>query len=50
MLKISPGSEGTLVLGDKAGQAVLRPGSGGGTRLPLGGFTPVEIDRSDVVD
>ena len=50
MLKISPGSEGTLVLGDKAGQAVLQPGSSGGTRLPLGGFTPVEIDRNDVVD
>ena len=50
MLKICPGSEGTLVFGDKAGQAVLQPGSSGGTRLPLGGFTPVEIDRSDVVD
>lgn len=49
MLKISPGSEGTLVLGDKAGQAVLQPSSAGGTRLPLGGFAPVEINRADVV-
>ncbi|KAI9461571.1 glycosyltransferase family 20 protein [Lactarius psammicola] len=44
MLKIPASSEG-LVLGDKAGQAVLQPGSAGGTRLP--GSTPVEIDRSE---
>ena len=44
MLKITPSSEG-LVLGDKAGQAVLQPGSAGGTRLP--GSTPLEIDRSE---
>ncbi|KAH9031780.1 alpha-trehalose-phosphate synthase TPS1 subunit [Lactarius pseudohatsudake] len=43
MLRIPASSEG-LVLGDKAGQAVLQPGSAGGTRLP--GSTPVEIDRS----
>ncbi|KAF8273298.1 alpha-trehalose-phosphate synthase TPS1 subunit [Lactarius quietus] len=46
MLKIPASSEG-LVLGDKAGQAVLEPGSAGGTRLP--GSTPVEIDRSESV-
>jgi|SRR6266702_2445871 len=44
MLKIPASSEG-LVLGDKAGQAVLQPGSAGGTHLP--GSTPVEIDRSE---
>jgi len=37
MLKIVPGSDGTLVLGDKAGQAVLQPGSAGGTHLPVVG-------------
>ncbi|KAI0254998.1 alpha-trehalose-phosphate synthase TPS1 subunit [Lactifluus subvellereus] len=46
MLKISPGSEG-LVLGDKAGQAVLQPGSAGGSRLPMAS-PPAEIDRSEV--
>ncbi|KAH9003039.1 glycosyltransferase family 20 protein, partial [Lactarius hatsudake] len=44
MLRIPASSEG-LVLGDKAGQAVLQPGSAGGTRLP--GSTPVEIDRPE---
>lgn len=48
MLKISPGSEGTLTFGDKAGQALLQPGSAGGTRLPSG-LAPVEIDRSELV-
>lgn len=45
MLKISPGSEGTLVLGDKAGQAVLQPGSSSGSCLPLGSFSLVEINK-----
>jgi trehalose 6-phosphate synthase len=46
MLKIAPGSEG-LVLGDKAGQGVLLPGSAGGSRLPASS-PPVEIDRSEI--
>jgi trehalose 6-phosphate synthase len=48
MIKISPGSEGTLVLSDdKAGQAVLQPNSSCGTCLPSG-MAPVEIDRSEL--
>jgi len=46
MFKISVSSE-SLVLDDKAGKAVLEPGSAGGTRLP--GSTPVEIDLSEPV-
>jgi trehalose 6-phosphate synthase len=45
MLKIAPGSAG-FVMGDKSGQAVLQPGSAGGSRLPLVS-PPVEIDRSE---
>jgi trehalose 6-phosphate synthase len=49
MLKIAPGSDGTPVLGDMAGQAVLQPtGSAGGNGLPVGS-TSVEIDRSELV-
>jgi trehalose 6-phosphate synthase len=47
MIKISPGSDGLPVLSDKAGQAVLQPGSANGTRLPSD-MAPVEIDRSDL--
>ncbi|KAI0267741.1 alpha-trehalose-phosphate synthase TPS1 subunit [Gloeopeniophorella convolvens] len=43
MLKITPGAEG--VAAERGSQAVLLPGSAGGTRLPAGS-APVEIDRS----
>jgi trehalose 6-phosphate synthase len=50
MLKIAPGSDGAPVLGDKEGQAVLEPpGSAGGTRLPGGSSSQLEIDRSESV-
>ena len=48
MLKIAPGSDGAPVLGSMAGQAVLPPGSAGGTRLPVSS-PPAEIDRSESV-
>jgi trehalose 6-phosphate synthase len=46
MLKIAPGSDG-LMLGTKAGQGVLLPGSAGGSRLPASS-APVEIDRIEI--